>query len=107
MFYLADTNAIVDPCCVIPDEGGEVNAFFQVKNRTKWSQMFQDWVNRPHREDDEVLESDTEDEEEEYDDDDEEELDVDQDDVDEDEEEEVTDDEEDEHPDSSDEDTEE
>ena len=29
MFYLADTEAIVGPCIVVPDIGGDSNAYFQ------------------------------------------------------------------------------
>ena len=31
-FYLADTEAILGPCILIPDIGGPQNAYFQVKN---------------------------------------------------------------------------
>ena len=61
-YYLADTNAIVDPCCVIADCGGEPDAFFLVRNRTEWSEMFLDWLQRPHREDDEEVGSATKEE---------------------------------------------
>ena len=50
-FYLSDTEAIVDPCCVIPDIGGKTNAYFQVKNRNQWSKEFIDWLEQPHRDD--------------------------------------------------------
>ena len=29
-FYLTSTEAFVGPCCVIPDIGGDINAYFQV-----------------------------------------------------------------------------
>jgi hypothetical protein len=50
-FYLADTSAIVGPCCVIPDIGGASNAYFQVKNRSQWSKEFISWLKQPHRDD--------------------------------------------------------
>ena len=36
-FYLADVNAIVGPCVVVPDIGGPKNAYFQVKNMSSWA----------------------------------------------------------------------
>ena len=50
-FFLADTSAIVGPCCVIPDIGGPTNAYFQVKNRTQWSKEFISWLKQPHQAD--------------------------------------------------------
>ena len=50
-FYLADTDAFVEPCCVIPDIGGPPNRYFMVHSRTKWPKMFSQWVDRPHSED--------------------------------------------------------
>ena len=47
-FYLADVDAFAGPCCVIPDVGGECNAYFQVKNRDEWSGLFQEWLKIPH-----------------------------------------------------------
>jgi hypothetical protein len=48
-FYLADTDAFVDPCCCIPDIGGPKNRYFVVKPRNQWSQLFTAWVEDPHR----------------------------------------------------------
>ena len=50
-FYLANTEAIVGPCCVIPDIGGPTNAYFQVKPRREWSDMFVTWLKEPHNQD--------------------------------------------------------
>jgi hypothetical protein len=50
-FYLADTSAIVGPCCVIPDIGGPRNAYFQVKNRSQWAKEFISWLKQPHKDD--------------------------------------------------------
>ena len=50
-FYLSDTDAIVGPCCVIPDIGGKNAAYFQVKNRTQWTKEFIHWLELPHRDD--------------------------------------------------------
>jgi len=51
MFYLANTEAFVGPCCVIPDIGGPNNAYFQVKPRREWSDMFVTWLKEPHNQD--------------------------------------------------------
>lgn len=50
-FYLANTDAIVGTCCVIPDQGGPKNAYFQVKNRAAWSAEFVTWLKSPHKDD--------------------------------------------------------
>jgi len=50
-FYLADTEALVGPCIVIPDIGGDPNEYFQVKPRTEWAQEFLCWLRRPHQDD--------------------------------------------------------
>ena len=50
-FFLSDTDAIVAPCCVVPDIGGQTNAYFQVKNRNQWAKEFIDWLEQPHRDD--------------------------------------------------------
>ena len=47
-FYLANTDAIVGPCCVVPDIGGANNAYFQVKARREWSKLFVQWLRDPH-----------------------------------------------------------
>lgn len=51
-FSLAPTNAFLYPACVIPDIGGAPNRYFFVHSRTSWSEMFVEWLKRPHREDD-------------------------------------------------------
>ena len=50
-FYLANTEAFVGPCCVVPDIGGPNNAYFQVKPRREWSDMFVTWLKEPHNQD--------------------------------------------------------
>ena len=50
-FYLANTSAFHEPCCVIPDIGGAKNAYFQVKPRREWSDMFTTWLKEPHEND--------------------------------------------------------
>ena len=50
-FYLANTEAIASPCCVIPDIGGKTNAYFQVEPRRKWLDLFIAWLNSSHKED--------------------------------------------------------
>ena len=48
IFYLADVEAIVDPCCCIPDIGGPKNRYFVVKPRNQWSDLFIKWIEDPH-----------------------------------------------------------
>ena len=50
-FYLANADAFLEPCTVIPDIGGPPNAYFQVKPRTLWAGEFIGWLRRPHKED--------------------------------------------------------
>jgi hypothetical protein len=50
-FYLGNTEAFVGPCCVIPDIGGKNNAYFQVKPRREWSNLFVQWLRSPHEHD--------------------------------------------------------
>ncbi len=50
-FYLASTDAFVGPCCVIPDIGGAINAYFQVKRRSEWAKEFIQWLEAPHQAD--------------------------------------------------------
>jgi hypothetical protein len=36
---------------VIPDIGGKNNAYFQVKPRREWSNLFVQWLRSPHEHD--------------------------------------------------------
>ena len=47
-FYLANTEAFSDPCCVIPNLGGASNAYFVVKPRNQWAGEFLRWVEDQH-----------------------------------------------------------
>jgi hypothetical protein len=47
-FYLANTDAFVAPCCVIPDVGGDANRYFFLKSRSNWVPEFVDWLEAPH-----------------------------------------------------------
>lgn len=47
-FYLADTEAFLDPACVIPDLGGPPNRYFVVKPRNQWAAEFVKWVQDEH-----------------------------------------------------------
>ena len=51
-FYLANTEAFVGPCCVVPNTGGPKNAYFQVKPRASWAEEFILWLESPHKDDD-------------------------------------------------------
>ena len=50
-FYLADVDAFMGPCCVIPDIGGHPSSYFLVKNRLEWANEFIGWLNQPHKND--------------------------------------------------------
>ena len=50
-FYLANTDAIVGTCAVVPNIGGAKNAYFQVKPRQDWSDLFVAWLREPHDQD--------------------------------------------------------
>ena len=47
-FYLADTEAFLDPCCVVPDIGGPSNRYFVLKPRNMWANEFISWLDDPH-----------------------------------------------------------
>ena len=47
-FFLADTEAFLDPCCVIPDIGGPSCKYFVVQPRNQWAERFEKWANLPH-----------------------------------------------------------
>jgi len=47
-FYLADVEAFVDPCIIIPNLGGETNSYFWVQNRRKGGKSFANWLRAPH-----------------------------------------------------------
>ena len=50
-FYLADVEAFVNPCIVIPNLGGETNTYFWVQNRSEWAESFAKWLRAPHADD--------------------------------------------------------
>ena len=61
-FFLADTEAFVEPCCVIPDVGGPRNRYYLIESRENWPEIFRKWLHAP-MDDDMVIEGDlTEDE---------------------------------------------
>ena len=59
VFLLADCEAIVGPIAVVPDLGGQQNAYFQIKSRTKWKEDFIKWLNSSSQYD-EIVSSDDE-----------------------------------------------
>jgi hypothetical protein len=67
-FYLADVEAFSAPMVVIPDIGGDPNAYFYVKNRLCWREDFEAWLETPAHEstftmsDDEESDSDIDEE---------------------------------------------
>jgi hypothetical protein len=50
-FYLADTDAFLDPACVVPDLGGPINRYFVVKPRNQWAGEFVKWIQEDHSQD--------------------------------------------------------
>jgi len=64
-FFLADTDAILGPCAVVPDIGGPPNRYFVVQPRAKWVDMFIDWLKLPHNQDEMTALGEEEEEEEE------------------------------------------
>ena len=50
-FYLASTQAFVEPIAVVPDIGGLRNRHVQCKPRREWSNLFVDWLRAPHKDD--------------------------------------------------------
>jgi hypothetical protein len=58
VFYLADVEAITEPAVVIPDIGGPANSYFAVRSRSTWGEIFVNWLEAPH--DDDEMSSDDE-----------------------------------------------
>jgi hypothetical protein len=69
VLYLADVETFVAPIAVIPDIGGDKNAYFVVKNKTQWRENFLEWLDQPIRHD--TIDSDIDDSDYEYEDEDE------------------------------------
>ena len=59
-FCLAETEAFVGSCAMIPDIGGPPNRCLRVSNRGQWHKDFQAWVRSPHDMDDMNEEKDEE-----------------------------------------------
>lgn len=66
-FYLADVEAILDTCIVVPDIGGPPNSYFWLKSPDDWANIFEAWLDAPHQ-NDVIEEEESEDEEEESED---------------------------------------
>jgi hypothetical protein len=60
VFYLADVEAILGPCCVVPHIGGPFNRYFVVRPRTEWNEVFIRWLESPHKDDGGIEMSDEE-----------------------------------------------
>ena len=48
-FYLVDIESFVRPIVVIPDIGGKPNEYFELRDRDKWKEDFEAWLELPHR----------------------------------------------------------
>jgi hypothetical protein len=59
VLYLADVETFVAPIAVIPDIGGDKNAYFVIKNQSQWKENFVEWLDEPVRND--VIDSDIDD----------------------------------------------
>ena len=66
-YYLADVEAFEGTCAVIPNIGGNKNAYFEVQGRSTWAKKFTDWLMEDYEEfsDEEEEESEENEEEEE------------------------------------------
>ena len=58
VFYLADTDAIAAPACVVPDIGGPPNQYFYIEPREMWSGFFADWLHYDLKEEEMVMTED-------------------------------------------------
>ena len=58
VFYLADTDAIADPACVVPDIGGPVTEYLYIEPREKWAGFFANWLHSGLEEDEMVMTED-------------------------------------------------
>ena len=50
-FYLADVNAFMEPCVVVPNVGGPNNSYFWLEPKARWSELFVKWLRAPHTQD--------------------------------------------------------
>ena len=46
-FFLFDVDAIEETTAVIPNIGGEANAYFEVTRKEEWAGLFDSWLNDP------------------------------------------------------------
>ena len=61
-FFLADTKAFLEPCCVIPDIGGARNRYYLMESRDNWPEIFRQWLQSP-LDDDMTIDGDVTDDE--------------------------------------------
>ena len=47
-FYLADSEAFVEPAIVVPNIGGKPNGYLATQGRNHWRQKFEDFLDLPH-----------------------------------------------------------
>jgi len=50
-FYLADVDAFMEPCAVVPNVGGPNNSCFWLEPKARWSKLFIQWLHAPHCDD--------------------------------------------------------
>ena len=47
-FFLVDVDAIHAPTCMVPDMGGEANAFLRMRPRSSWLEIHSKWLKAKH-----------------------------------------------------------
>jgi len=50
-FYLAEVETFEEPCVVAPNIGGTKNSYFWPVAKSRWSERFFEWLQAPHRHD--------------------------------------------------------
>jgi len=50
-FYLADVDAFMEPCAVVPNVCGPNNSCFWLEPKARWSKLFIQWLHAPHCDD--------------------------------------------------------
>lgn len=47
-FYLVDVDSFAAPACVVPDMGGDPDAFLRMQPMTRWLELYSNWLRSPH-----------------------------------------------------------
>ena len=46
-YYLATVEAFERPATIVPNIGGDNNAYLWLKSRNEWGPLFEEWLNTP------------------------------------------------------------